>query len=47
MGSTLIEGITPKAFREFAAAAVDFLKINSVSEKFRHVPARGREKAQW
>src|SRR5712692_3292954 len=36
MGSTLIESITPKAFREFAAAAVDFLKINSVSEKFRH-----------
>jgi hypothetical protein len=36
MTSTLIETITPKAFREFAAAAVDFLKINSVSEKFRH-----------
>jgi len=36
MGSTLIESITPKAFRDFAAAAVDFLKINSVSEKFRH-----------
>jgi hypothetical protein len=36
MGSTLIESITPKAFRELAAAAVDFLKINSVTEKFRY-----------
>jgi hypothetical protein len=32
----LIEKIAPKTFREFAAAAVDFLKINTVEHKFRH-----------
>jgi hypothetical protein len=32
----LIEQIVPKSFREFAAAAVDFLKINTVEHKFRH-----------
>src|SRR5919204_742263 len=32
----LIEQIVPKTFREFAAAAVDFLKINTVEHKFRH-----------
>jgi len=36
MGSALIDKITPKTFRQFAAAAVDFLKINSIEEKFRH-----------
>jgi hypothetical protein len=36
METTLIDRITPKAFRDFAAAAVDFLKMNSVVEKFRH-----------
>jgi hypothetical protein len=36
MGSALIEKITPKTFRDFAAAAVDFLKINTVEHKFRH-----------
>jgi hypothetical protein len=36
MGSTLIDKITPKTFQQFAAAAVDFLKINSIEEKFRH-----------
>jgi hypothetical protein len=36
MATTLIDRITPKAFREFAAAAVDFLKINTVEHKFRH-----------
>jgi hypothetical protein len=32
----LIEQIVPKTFREFATAAVDFLKINTVEDKFRH-----------
>jgi hypothetical protein len=32
----LIEQIVPKTFREFAAAAVDFLKINTVEHKFHH-----------
>lgn len=36
MGSALIDKITPKTFRQFATAAVDFLKINSIEEKFRH-----------
>src|SRR2546428_2580417 len=36
MATTLIDRITPRAFRDFAAAAVDFLKMNSVTEKFRH-----------
>ena len=36
MATTLIERITPKAFREFAAAAVDFLKLNTIEHKFRH-----------
>ena len=36
MATTLIERITPKAFRDFAAAAVDFLKMNSVAHKSRH-----------
>jgi hypothetical protein len=36
MGSTLIDKITPETFRQFAAAAVGFLKINSIEEKFRH-----------
>jgi hypothetical protein len=36
MATTLIDRITPKAFRDFAAAAVNFLKMNSVAEKFRH-----------
>jgi hypothetical protein len=36
MATTLIDRITPKAFREFATAAVDFLKINTVEHKFRH-----------
>jgi hypothetical protein len=36
MATTLIDRITPKAVRDFAAAAVDFLKMNSVAEKFRH-----------
>lgn len=35
MATTLIDRITPKAFRDFAAAAVDFMKMNSVAEKFR------------
>jgi hypothetical protein len=36
MGSTLIDKITPKTFQQFAAAAVDFLKINLIEEKFHH-----------
>jgi len=36
MATTLIDRITPKAFRDFAAAAVDFVKINKVEHKFRH-----------
>jgi hypothetical protein len=36
MATTLIDRITPKAFRDFATAAVDFLKMNTVAEKFRH-----------
>jgi hypothetical protein len=36
MGSSLIDKITPKSFQQFASAAVDFLKINSIEEKFRH-----------
>ena len=35
MVPALIEKIAPKTFREFAAAAVDFLKINTVEHKFR------------
>ena len=35
MVPALLEKIAPKTFREFATAAVDFLKINTVEHKFR------------